>query len=218
MRNLILFGGTFDPPHNGHINAAINVQRHINADRFIFLPCKKPVLKEQATATPEQRVKMLELALDSVDNNYNFAIDLSEIKRSTPSYMVETLQHFRRQLGKQVAIILLMGADAFSQLPHWHEWQKLLTLANILVIERAGFTATYPDLINKLLEIHETHNANVIVQQSASFIYRYHAGSFNFSSTWIREQLSQGQDMTKFIPKPVINYIQENNLYRWKTS
>ncbi len=175
MHNLIIYGGTFDPPHNGHLNTAINVQDHFNFDRFIFLPCKTPLLKNYAAATPAQRLAMLELALDLQNKTKHFGIDLAEIKRDTPSYMVESLHHFRQQYGERIAITLLLGADTFSQLPHWHDWQKLLTLANLLVIKRAGFSEQYSNAIKELLMRHETTDAKAITRQAHGFIYRYDA-------------------------------------------
>lgn len=214
MRNLIIFGGTFDPPHNGHINTAINVQKHFNFDRFLFLPCKTPVLKNEATATPIQRIDMLNLALAAVDKTLNFQIDLSEINRDTPSYMVDSLQHFRKQFGEQIVLTLLMGADAFSQLPYWHDWTKLLTLANILVIKRAGFDdRAHSDSIKELLIKHETQNSTAICEQSYGAIYHFDAGSFDFSSTWVRKELSKKKDLSSFIPESVMQYIKQKGLY-----
>ncbi|CEG60849.1 nicotinate-nucleotide adenylyltransferase [Legionella micdadei] len=214
MRNLVIYGGTFDPPHNGHINTAINVQNHFNFDCFLFLPCKTPVLKNHAVATPEQRIQMLKLALASQSKQNNFKIDLSEIHRATPSYMVDSLQHFRKEYGENVAITLLMGADAFSQLPRWHAWRKLLTLANLLVIKRAGFTEETNDaLIKALLLKHETHDDTAMTKQPHGLIYRFDAGNFNFSSTWIREQLGENRDLTDFLPQAVIRYIKRESLY-----
>lgn len=214
MRNLIIFGGTFDPPHNGHINTAINVQNHFNFERFLFLPCKTPLLKNQATATPIQRIDMLNLALATVDKTLNFQIDLSEINRDTPSYMVDSLQHFRKQFGEQIVLTLLMGADAFSQLPYWHAWTKLLTLANILVIKRAGFDdKTHSDLIRELLIKHETKDSTAICEQKYGAIYRFDAGNFDFSSTWVRKELRGNKDLSNYLPESIMQYIKQNGLY-----
>ncbi|KTD26172.1 MULTISPECIES: nicotinate-nucleotide adenylyltransferase [Legionella] len=214
MRNLVIYGGTFDPPHNGHINTAINVQNYFHFDRFLFLPCKTPVLKNQAFATPEQRIAMLKLALTSQNRDKNFEIDLSEINRDSPSYMVDTLRHFRTIWGNTMPITLLMGADAFSQLPRWHAWEKLLPLANLLVIKRAGFIEEMNnDAINELLIKHETDDEKAITTQTHGLICRFNAGNFNFSSTWIREQLREHHDLTDYLPTAVIHYIKEKGLY-----
>jgi nicotinate-nucleotide adenylyltransferase len=214
LRNYIIYGGTFDPIHNGHINTAINIQNHFNFDRFLFLPCKTPLLKRNAIATPAQRVDMIELALAHHQDKH-FAIDLSEINRDSPSYMIESLQQFRTQFSEDSAITLLMGSDIFNELPQWHAWQRLLTLANLLIIKRAGFDdSQFPDLVKELLIKHETHHAKAICKQAHGLIYRYDAGSFNFSSSWIRKQFAAGKDLRGYLPESVLEYMEQNKLYR----
>jgi len=214
LRNCIIYGGTFDPIHNGHIQTAINVQNHFNFDRFIFLPCKTPLLKNNAIAITKQRIDMLELALAFQDNHKHFISDLSEINRDSPSYMVDSLQHFRQQFGANVAITLLMGIDTFNQLPKWHAWQQLLNLANLLVIKRAGFDETQlSDLVKELLVNYETFDDKAICKQAHGLIYSYDAGSFNISSSWIRQQFKAGKNLKGYLPDSVLQYIQQNSLY-----
>lgn len=214
MRNLIIYGGTFDPIHNGHIETALNIQNHFHFERFLFLPCKVPILKNQAEAMPAQRVKMIELAIAPHDKHGNFDIDLSEINRDTPSYMVDSLQHFRAQFGNGMAITLLMGTDTFNQLPRWHKWLKLLTLGNILVINRAGFhDQPTSDPLKKLITKHETFDGSALTKQTHGLIYRYDAGNYDFSSSWIRKQLHRGTNMQGYLPPAVLEYIKQNNLY-----
>lgn len=214
MRNLLIYGGTFDPIHNGHINTAINVQNHFNFDRFVFLPCKIPLLKNDAVATAEQRIDMIELALAYRAKDKHFAIDLSEINRDSPSYMVDSLANFRHQLGNELAITLLMGADTFNQLPKWYAWQQLLTLANLLVIKRTGIDDMQtPELMKELLLKHESQDDKAIGIQAHGLIYRYDAGSYDFSSSWIRKQLAAGKNLNGYLPESVLQYIKQNNLY-----
>ncbi|WED44159.1 nicotinate-nucleotide adenylyltransferase [Legionella cardiaca] len=212
MRNLIIYGGTFDPIHNGHINTAINVQKKFNFDQFIFLPCKLPVLKAQAAASASQRVIMLELALKELDKK--FVINLSEVNRNSPSYMVETLKQFRNELGQAISITLLIGVDAFMQLPKWYAWEQLLTLTNLLVINRAGIdTTNFPEAVIKLLSSHQTHEANAILNHSHGLIYCFNAGNFDISSTAIRKKIATGEAVSADIPESVLKFIKSNNLY-----
>ncbi|KTC78280.1 nicotinate-nucleotide adenylyltransferase [Legionella brunensis] len=213
MHNLIIYGGTFDPIHKGHLNTAINVQNHFNFDQFIFLPCKIPVHKNDAIATTKQRIEMLKLALKNL--NKNFTIDLYEINRESPSYMVDTLEYFRHQLGANAAITLLLGADSFLQLPEWHQWERLLTLGNLLVMKRASTDDTrVPAALKKLLISHETDNSNTILNNPSGFIYRFDAGNFDVSSTWIRQRLAENKEITNYLPQEVLQYIKQNNLYK----
>ncbi len=218
MRNLIIYGGTFDPIHNGHIQTALNVQQQFNFDHFIFLPCKTPLLKNQALATATQRVTMIELALAPYSKNGKFEIDLSEINRNTPSYMVDSLEYFRQQLGNQLAITLLMGRDTFNQLPSWHRWSELLKLANILVIKRSGYEEiTQSEQLKTFIENHETLESDELKNQAHGLIYSYNAGTYDFSSSWIRQQLQQkNTNMQDYLSDQVLNYIRRNHLYSEK--
>ncbi|MBA2710442.1 MAG: nicotinate-nucleotide adenylyltransferase [Tatlockia sp.] len=213
MHNLLIYGGTFDPVHNGHIQTAVNVQKQFDFERFIFLPCKIPVLKNQALATASQRVKMIELALAPL-SQHSFEINLSEINRNTPSYMVESLEYFRNKLGVNISITLLMGRDTFNQLPSWYQWTKLLKLTNLLVIKRPGYKEfTETEELRELIQNHETFVLDEIKKQRHGLIYSYDAGTYNFSSTWIREQIHEKNELKAYLSDSVIDYIRQNNLY-----
>ncbi|WP_419420998.1 nicotinate-nucleotide adenylyltransferase [Legionella sp. D16C41] len=214
MANLVIFGGTFDPVHNGHLKVAIKVQQHFHFERFIFLPCKIPVLKNNALATPSQRLDMLKLALkDFNQSDYHFEIDEREINRPAPSYMVTTLEDYRSQLGSSIAISLLMGIDAFTTLPNWYHWEKLLQLANIIVIARPGYLLE-STLLRNLLKDKETHDAKLIQTTTHGLIYQFNAGLYDLSSTLIRNQLKQGELKVADLPSSVIQYIKNNQLYQ----
>lgn len=208
--NILLFGGTFDPVHKGHLNIAKTVQDHFQFERFVFLPCKIPVLKKNAQATPQQRLDMLRLAL-SENPDYPFEIDAREMYRESPSYTVITLEDYRKELGPDVSITLLMGVDSFSTLPGWHKWQNILLLANILVIDRANhsdLTSNNP-VLSQIMKQHKTADERALLQHSHGLIYNYHAGLYDVSSTAIRDR--SGSDIA--MPDSVRRYIEENCLY-----
>ncbi|VEH12415.1 nicotinate-nucleotide adenylyltransferase [Legionella jordanis] len=211
MHSIIIYGGTFDPVHQGHVKTACNIQAHFHFDQFIFLPCKIPVLKRKAVATSQQRIDMLRLALKNTPSE--FSIDLSEIERSGPSYMVVTLEDFRNRFGSDAAITLLLGMDAFLDLPRWHEWQKILTLANLLVINRPESGNSLPILLENLLKKHETKDESMLLTNSHGYIVRYDAGNFNISSTFIRQQFARGETQDSYLSADVLNYILKNQLY-----
>lgn len=213
MSNLIIYGGTFDPIHNGHLQVARTIQNYFNFDRFLFLPCKIPILKEPASASAKQRVDMLELALNNQCSSYSFEIDRTEIQRESPSYMVETLQQFRHQIGGEVSITLLLGKDSFYQIPQWHSWQKLLTLANFLVVFRSDLEATEPKEITQLLKKHQALDCKTITKNAHGLIGYYDAGHYPLSSRWIREQCMKQNDLSAYLPPNVWNYIKKNQVY-----
>lgn len=214
MRNLIVYGGTFDPIHYGHLHTAVNVQQHFAFDAFHFLPSKSPLLKQQSMASAEQRLAMIELAIKTMPRKLHFHADRSEIDRPTPSYTVDTLILLRKQLGSKLPITWLLGYDVFCQLPAWHEWQHLLDLANLLVIEREGFSSkNLPSEVAALLKQHENQDKQALLVQSHGVIQRFNAGHYNISSSAVRQALLTNNRLEDSLPPVVIAYIQQHRLY-----
>ncbi|WP_165474692.1 nicotinate-nucleotide adenylyltransferase [Legionella nagasakiensis] len=212
MRHLIIYGGSFDPPHNGHLKTAIAVQNEFHFDRFLFLPCKIPVLKEVTMASCAQRISMLRLALLPYRK---FDVDTREIERHAPSYMVNTLESFRQEVGEKTPITLLMGLDAFLHLPKWHQWRQLLELSHILVIERPGTNPlNIPQSLKTLLSHRETTEKNSLLTEANGKIVRYDAGQYDISSSWLRQQIKTGMDVHHYLPPAVYHYIKEQGLYQ----
>lgn len=212
MKNILIYGGTFDPPHNGHLNTALAVQNRLHFNRFVFLPCKTPVLKKASLASGKERVAMLKLALEDY---LAFEIDLREMTRDTPSFMVDTLASYRQELGHHAKITLCLGTDAFMQLPQWHSWQKILELSHLLVIKRPERKEQcMPDVIKKLLLTHETFDPDTLLTSPCGKIYRFDAGEYPISSTWLRSQIQAGHKVDKFLPAKVYQYIKTMGIYK----
>lgn len=213
MEHIAIFGGTFDPIHNGHLQTSLNIQSAFIFDTYFFLPCKVPTIKPAAFASNEQRIKMIELAIKA---NPHFKLDLREIERDSPSYMVETLQSFRNQ-HSDASITLIIGYDAFISLPKWHQWEKLITLANILVINRNEFVQhQIPELMQQFLRNYQCKEETVFLNNKAGAIYLFDAGYYEISSTMIREEIKNGNNVDCKIPKEVYQYIKNERLYQVK--
>lgn len=211
MHNILIFGGSFDPPHSGHLNTALAIQKNISFERFIFLPCKTPVLKKATTASCDQRIDMLKRMLAPYPG---FEIDLREIQRETPSFMVDTLANFREELGNKLSITLLMGLDAFLQLPQWHAWHKLLDLSHLLVMTRAEIDIqTMPAQLKTLLKHHEILDKTELFNQPHGKIYQYNAGEYAISSSSLRQKMEAGEDVRPYLPESVYQYINKQNIY-----
>jgi len=214
LNNRIIYGGSFDPVHFGHLRIAINVQEKFNFEHFCFLPCKYPVLKNTVHASAEHRMAMLEIALSELPKHLNFKLDRREIERDSPSFMVVTLEDYRKQYGEQISLTLLLGSDSFQQLPKWYQWRRLLELAHLMIIERPGNHIQLSPMLKNLLEEHETNDSDALSCLNKGTIYRFNAGHYPISSTQIREKLALTQDVTDYIPSSVYAYIRKNNLYK----
>ncbi|MGM9453665.1 nicotinate-nucleotide adenylyltransferase [Legionella bozemanae] len=211
MHSIAIFGGTFDPIHNGHLQTSKFIQTHIKFDSYIFLPCKTPTIKPPTLANNEQRVEMLKLAIKEIPD---FKLDLREIERDTPSYMVETLESFRLEYPKS-SITLIIGYDAFLSLPRWYQWEKIITLANLLVINRNEFSRqAVPKTTQEFLEKYQTKSKAELLNTQAGRVFLFDAGNYDISSTSIREEIEKGADVKNKLPHTVYEYIKDQGLYQ----
>lgn len=212
MQRIALLGGTFDPVHNGHIKTSHAIQQHFQFHQFIFLPCKNPVIKPASQANSKQRIDMLKLAIKT---HQTFQIDLREIERDTPSYMVFTLESFKREYPDG-SITLILGYDAFLSLPLWHQWEKILTLCHLLVITRTLPNAkpwtTAP--LQDILDAHKTTQEKDLLQCQAGKIFFFNAGTFDISSTEIKKAIKANQKIDQVLPRGVYQYIIQQKLYQ----
>lgn len=213
MNNLLLYGGTFDPVHKGHLNVVANVQAALGFQGVRFLPCKTPLLKQQAQASAADRVAMLKLAINSYPEAVNWEIDYSELERDEPSYMVTTLLHLKKQLPVPTAITLLLGMDAFLSLPRWHQWERLLDLANLLIIKRPNADSTMTEPLKAIFDTHTTTETAKLLSVEQGLIAQIDAGLFDISSSAIRRALQSGEDVSEWLPRAVLDYIRAKKLY-----
>lgn len=208
MPCIILYGGTFDPIHKGHISIATAVSQLIPNDGIHFLPCKKPVLKQETQTTTENRVAMLKLALEAYPS---FSIDYREIERDTPSYMVDTLKSLHQE-NTDRHLILLIGMDAFNSLPQWHDYLSLFDYANILVVNRAGTARQLNEKLQALIK------ARLIPYQQ---LHQHKQGKITFieldeipvSSTEVRNRLKNSHRINDLVPDKIAAYITKHDLY-----
>ena len=212
----LLYGGTFDPVHLGHLAIA-----RVVADTFgepvFLLPAADPAHRPAPGASAQQRAAMLDLACAG---DHRMKVDRRELDRPGPSYSVDTLAQVRAELGKEASIIWVMGIDSLQQLDTWHDWKRLFDLAHVLGIERPTGPAA-PDWLVRhapavALQV-EPRRCEVRELANAA------AGGFAVlpmhplrpeSATQVRSRLRQGGDWQSFLPGPVAAYIEENSLYR----
>lgn len=129
-----LYGGTFDPVHNGHLAAAVRVTEALSLDSLLFIPAMYPPHKREIAITPfEHRVAMLQIA---VAERPVFFVSAIEAKREGPSYTVDTLTRLRRRLGDRVDLFFVIGMDMFVDIGTWKEFKRIPELSDLVVIER----------------------------------------------------------------------------------
>ncbi|MDG6779096.1 nicotinate-nucleotide adenylyltransferase [Thiomicrorhabdus sp. zzn3] len=199
-------GGTFDPIHFGHLRPALEVMERLNLEQVRFVPCYQPVHRGQPTVSAQQRCEMIELAIAPQPR---FCLDTIEIDRGGPSYMVETLAELKQRFPDK-GLVLIMGSDAFAKFHTWHQWQRILELANIAVTHRPGEAVP---LYCEAGQILSAHHVKRFTQPSGQIV-DVPVTQLDLSSTAVRSYLQQGWPVDYLMPAKVIRYIEKHHLYR----
>ena len=198
-----LFGGTFDPPHLGHLILAQRLQVQAGLDRVIFIPAGQPPHKLNKTITPaEHRLNMLRQA---VANNPKFFISDWELGQSGPCYTINTVRHFQ-QAQPEDMFYWLIGSDTLAELPTWHQVEELIAAVDILTGGRGGVP------LDRVLEQLSKELSPAAFRKLKGNIIR--TPLIEISSSEIRDLVSRGREIRYFVPKPVEEYIRKEGLYR----
>lgn len=206
---IALLGGTFDPVHLGHLQIARKLLETVPFTEIRFIPNKQPLLKNTAQASTAQRLAMLKSALA---DEPKMIIDERELKRETPSYMVETLQSLREEFST-TPLALIIGMDAFLQLPQWHQWQDLIKLAHIIVINRKDCLLPSDEPLISFIKQHQIEDIQQLQQSPAGKLLFIELPLIDISSTAIRSTIANGGDVDALLPRSVYDYIKAENLY-----
>ncbi len=186
-------GGTFNPVHRGHIDNAAAAFRQLSLDRLIFIPASRPVHKQMPVgADPEDRFRMLELAVGGVQG---FEVSRIELDRSSSSYTVYTVEQLR-SLYPDADLYMIVGADSYNQLDSWKDYSRIIKLATPVVMRRRGDLSLRGDILSQA-------PGTVILEND--FI--------DISSTDVRKRIRSGEPMEAYLPESVIQYIKSKGLY-----
>ncbi|MBL6736406.1 MAG: nicotinate-nucleotide adenylyltransferase [Burkholderiales bacterium] len=215
-----VLGGTFDPIHFAHLRLAEEVAEAFMLNTVRLIPSANPPHRITPSAPAEDRLKMVELALDRA--NKKLVPDGRELNRIGKSYMVDTLKQLRTE-HSNASISLILGTDAFIELMTWHEWQQLFSLANIIVASRPNLPLSKLEnnLEQRLASEYETrkrHDRDLLHSSENGLIFTYEFTSLEVSGTSLRRRIQRKQSLKYLLPDNVINYIQNHDLYKEKTS
>lgn len=194
-RRVVVFGGTFDPVHNGHIAIAKCLRDELDVDSVVMVPTGRPWLRPDApVAAPEDRLRMVELAVENEDR-----IDVSDVDivRDKTTYSIDTINDLRPPYGTDCEFILAIGADAVPELHRWHRYDQLIKECTFVVVERPGSPLDDATSLPK-----------------NTFVIR--GPMFNISASEIRSKIGQGDlaNAADVLPDLVLRFIIEKGLYR----
>ena len=142
---IAIYGGTFDPFHNGHLAVARYVRDHTDTDEVLIIPAGKPYLRpRRPSASPNARLKMCQLA---VNDEPDIAVSDIEVIKPRNSYTIETLKHLQATYGYDTHFTLVLGADTISSIKHWHRPDDIWKLCNPVVVHRPGTDFALPQIM-----------------------------------------------------------------------
>ena len=201
---LVLFGGTFDPVHHGHLIVARAVAEQCGLPRVTFVPAGTPPHKAPAEAAPEHRLAMLQLATAGEP-----MLDVRdiELRRPGPSYTFDTLTALQREAGPEARLRLLVGADMLADLPHWHRAADVVKLADLLVVLRPPWPQGLDEVFADLRRAFGKDTGDRLRQSVVR------APLIDISSTEIRRRVADGRSVRFLVPEPVREYIEAHRLY-----
>lgn len=187
IKNCAIFGGTFDPIHNGHLHLIKSILDLEKFERLVIVPAGDPWQKE-TEASSKQRLEMLELAIAGV----GVEISECELNRVGPSYAIDTVKELRDEFPAE-QYTWVLGSDAFAKIETWHKIEELVELVDFLVVVRPGSSSPTPSLKMRF-EIIEL-------------------GALDISATAIRKKIATRQSVAELVPDQVWQYIKTNGLY-----
>ena len=189
-----LFGGTFDPIHNGHIEAANSAHQTLKLDKVIMVPAGDPYLKRtKLVASPKERYRMVSLAVRKIPS---LEVSDIEIFRPGPSYTIDTVRELKRE-GHEV--IVLLGTDSIIEMDKWQDPDLLHSECEVVGLTRPGFQ------IDK--------SKSYLSRQRKYSLRTIEVNSSEISSTRVRNLIQDGVDVADLIPQEVNEYIKKEKLY-----
>lgn len=194
-----ILGGTFDPPHNGHLKIAAAARSALGLAQIVFIPAGQPPHKLDDPVSPAAtRLAMLELALA---RHPNFVISRLELLRAGPSYTVDTLRELHQTLGDDAEIYFIMGMDSLQNFHTWHQPQEIVKLCKLAVLRRPGFDVDLDTLEKQV----PGATASVVIIPGPEF---------DISASEIRARVRRGESIRGLVPPAVAAFIKTNRLYK----
>lgn len=200
-----IFGGTFDPVHFGHLRSAVELAQIFSLQQMRLLPCSQSAYKRQPTATPNQRLAMLEIAV----RDTALAIDPQELAQGGVSYSVATLSKIR-DANPQTPLLFFVGVDAFRGITGWHLWQDLFNYAHVVVITRPNYQLQISDsfLTKRLITDRDK------LKHNGGYLFTQPVTQLDISASNIRQSIANGNAPDFLLPREVQAYINKHKLYQ----
>lgn len=211
-----LLGGTFDPIHLGHLDVARAALQALGLERVLLIPSRTPPHRTAPRAAGKARLEMLQLALAGEPRLESSTIELDA---AGPSYTSSTLDRFAERGVDTHTLCFITGADAFAEIPTWHQYPDLLDRCQFAAVSRPGCPAerlrtVLPRLASRMITVAKNQ---AYATSSQASIFLIDATTAPVSSTDVRARIARGSSITGLVPDAVAAYIDEHRLYRTET-
>jgi nicotinate-nucleotide adenylyltransferase len=204
-----ILGGTLDPIHLGHIDAALAAREALQLDEVLIIPAHVPPHRLEPAASSFHRFAMAAIAVNAVDG---LAASDAELLAPGPSYTADTLVRLCRSLSLSASqIFFITGADAFAEIETWSRYPDVLDLANFVVVSRPGMSLQA--LRERLPMLKERMRLPRVTTATATSIYLVDAPTPDVSSTEIRRRIAERQSLSGLVPPGVEHHIAQHALY-----
>ncbi|WP_020201031.1 nicotinate-nucleotide adenylyltransferase [Cupriavidus sp. WS] len=210
-----ILGGTFDPPHSGHVALARLCIERLGLDELVWIPTGQSWQKGDDVTPAADRLAMTELAAAALaDTHARVHASRMEVDRAGPSYTVDTVHELRQRYGPHASLAWLMGADQLLRLHTWHGWQALFADVHLCVATRPGFDLSELDGPVRQELAARRAPTHLIQSTPSGHMWIDQTLAVDLSSTALRQRLAAGQPADDQLPPGVAHYIASRGLYR----
>jgi len=225
-KSIGILGGTFDPPHLGHLKLASHFAKVLHLDQLLLIPSGEPWQKNTGITPANIRLQLTEAAGMDLARAFLYlkipteiGVDRIEIDRAGPSYAIDTVKALRERYGADASLNWLMGVDSLLNLPSWHSWKELMQYVNFAVASRPNYDlrSEISPAIDQLLQEHQAIQADALENKPSGLIYIDSSLSVDLSSTALRNQLrspSRNAIAPEQIPSHTLEIITNLGLYQ----
>jgi nicotinate-nucleotide adenylyltransferase len=215
LKRVAVFGGTFDPVHEGHLSIARKLLDVFRLDNFVFIPAfHAPHKPDRKPTSAFHRFAMLTIA---TEDDTKISVSTLELEKGTPRYSVETIPELK-EIYAGSKLFFVIGADSWTDIRTWKRWEEVLMMTNHIVVSRPGYDIAVDHVTDQVRrQIVDLRGKNILLEsdeRSADSIYLTDAVFFDTSATEIRDDLSDGVlDRKDDIAAEVAKYIEKYDLY-----
>ena len=202
----VLFGGTFDPVHNGHVVMAESLVQAFPDATVHVIPNRQPPHRASQVFA-EHRLAMLNMAMEGIPQ---ITVNAIELGRDGPSYSVDTLRAFRAQFGSNESLVLCLGADAVRAVDQWYRPELLVKLAHLCILNRANQVVEIPQVLGSY---QSTDNVSDFSNLANGLLSRLSTPDVQISSTDVRGLIAK-HALTLPVPPKIADYIGRHHLYQ----